>query len=53
MHYICTGECDGVSEKPGTCQAEDCSRHHQSLKPCDCSDGKHQNRQNKDEKKES
>ncbi|MDP3941643.1 MAG: hypothetical protein Q8Q49_05035 [bacterium] len=40
-HYICTGECEGVSDKPGTCQAESCSKFHQPLIECNCTDGKH------------
>ncbi|MBI4130150.1 hypothetical protein HY468_02440 [Candidatus Roizmanbacteria bacterium] len=40
-HYICTGECGGVSDTPGTCQAESCSLHGQPLVECDCEDGEH------------
>jgi hypothetical protein len=40
-HYICTGECAGVSEKPGTCQTPTCSKHGELLSECDCEDGKH------------
>ena len=40
-HYICTGECDGVSDTPGTCQDGTCGKHQQSLQGCDCSDKKH------------
>ena len=29
--YICTGECGGVSDKPGVCEAEDCSMHGEPL----------------------
>ena len=46
-HYICTGECAGISEKAGVCQSPTCSKHGQPLSECDCSDGKH----GKDEKK--
>lgn len=41
MHYICTGGCGGVSDKPGVCQAEGCSRHEHPLTSCDCTDGRH------------
>lgn len=41
-HYVCTGECGGVSEQPGTCQAESCSRYHQPLIECNCIDGQHE-----------
>ncbi len=44
-HYICTAECKGASDKPGVCQAEDCSKQRQPLEPCDCTDGKHGGRQ--------
>jgi coenzyme F420-reducing hydrogenase gamma subunit len=40
-HYICTGGCMGVSEKPGTCQALTCPKHGLPLIECDCNDGKH------------
>ena len=40
-HYICTGECGGVSDTPGTCQDGTCGKHQQSLQECDCSDKKH------------
>lgn len=41
MHYVCLGECNGVADNPGTCQAEACSQHHQDLVACDCTDGEH------------
>jgi len=41
-HYICTGGCQGVSDKPGVCQADSCSLHNHELKECDCADGQHQ-----------
>ncbi len=41
-HYICTGGCEGVSETPGTCQAETCPKHGQPLTECECADGKHE-----------
>ncbi|MBT4121229.1 MAG: hypothetical protein HOA57_04870 [Candidatus Magasanikbacteria bacterium] len=40
-HYVCTGGCGGVSETPGTCQAETCPLHEHDLKECNCEDGKH------------
>lgn len=42
-HYICTGDCEGVSDKPGVCQAADCIKHGESLMECHCEDGKHEN----------
>lgn len=44
-HYICTGGCKGVSETPGTCNAEGCAKHNHPLETCDCTDGKHYGRQ--------
>ena len=40
-HYICTGGCQGESDKAGVCNAESCVRHNQPLTECDCEDGKH------------
>lgn len=40
-HYICVGECEGVSKVPGTCQATDCNRYHEKLVECHCADGDH------------
>ena len=46
-HYICTGGCMGVSDKPGVCQATDCPKHGKPLEECSCKDGKHNGRQDK------
>jgi len=40
-HYICTGGCEGVSDKPGVCQAMTCAKHGKPLIECDCTDAKH------------
>jgi hypothetical protein len=40
-HYICLGECEGVSNTPGTCQAKDCNHYGESLVACGCEDGDH------------
>jgi len=40
-HYICKGECQGVSDMEGICQNEFCSRYHQPLEQCTCTDGRH------------
>ena len=40
-HYVCTGECKTVSEKPGICEVKDCSRRGQTLTSCTCSDNRH------------
>jgi hypothetical protein len=41
-HYVCTGGCGGVSDTPGTCQAESCSLYGEPLKECNCTDGQHE-----------
>ncbi|HXK38933.1 MAG TPA: hypothetical protein VJ043_02495 [Candidatus Paceibacterota bacterium] len=41
-HHICTGGCEGVSDKPGTCQATTCPKHGKPLTECDCADAKHE-----------
>lgn len=40
-HYICTGGCGGVSDTPGVCKTEGCSKEGESLELCDCTDGEH------------
>ena len=40
-HYVCTGGCKGVSDKPGTCQALDCPHFGKPLEECGCKDGAH------------
>ena len=44
IHYICTGNCGGVADKPGVCQAEDCPKHGEALEECECTDGQHDGR---------
>lgn len=44
-HFICTGGCKGISDKPGVCQAKNCPKHNHPLELCDCKDGKHYGRQ--------
>ncbi|MBP6926523.1 MAG: hypothetical protein KBB70_02375 [Candidatus Pacebacteria bacterium] len=41
-HYICTGGCMGVADKPGVCQAPVCLKHGLPLTKCDCVDATHQ-----------
>lgn len=54
MHYICVGECHGLSDTPGVCQAEDCSEQGQPLHACHCKNGDHdwpaRNIENQEEK---
>ncbi len=40
-HYICLGECKGVSEKPGKCNDKKCSMHMKELVECNCSNEEH------------
>ncbi|HXK35304.1 MAG TPA: DUF6789 family protein [Candidatus Paceibacterota bacterium] len=40
-HYVCTGGCGGVSDKPGVCQTPHCAKFGHSLTPCNCVDGRH------------
>ena len=40
-HYVCTGECKGVSDTPGVCRAEVCSEKGKPLVECNCTDGMH------------
>lgn len=35
-HYVCTGECNGAQEHPGTCQDPSCNMHGKPLVACDC-----------------
>jgi hypothetical protein len=49
MHNICTGGCKGVSETPGVCQTNGCPKHEQPLEACDCTDSKHDGRQDEGE----
>ncbi len=52
-HYICTGECNGISEQPGMCQAIDCSKHDEPLVTCECTDDQHNEHLNPDDSGES
>ena len=40
-HYVCTGECGGVSDTPKNCGDETCSMHGHPLVKCNCTDGQH------------
>ena len=40
-HYVCTGGCGGVSENPGVCNAQSCSKFNMPLTECHCGDGNH------------
>ena len=41
-HYVCTGNCGGVSDHEKNCDTQSCSRFGQPLKECHCQDGKHE-----------
>ena len=49
-HYICTGECAGISEQPGVCRSQTCSKRGQPLEECECRDGKHGGKRKETEK---
>ena len=40
-HYVCTGECRGVSDVPKSCEASGCHKKGVPLVPCECGDEKH------------
>jgi len=40
-HYICTGDCKGVSDGPGICTTTGCSRFNEHLEECNCEDDQH------------
>ncbi|MEK7513252.1 MAG: hypothetical protein AAB601_03575 [Patescibacteria group bacterium] len=40
-HYLCTGGCGGVLDRPGVCGAPECPAHGQPLEECDCTDDRH------------
>lgn len=40
-HWICTGGCGAVVEKPGICQATGCPRFGLPFDSCDCMDNQH------------
>ena len=52
-HYICTGGCEGESNTPGVCQAEECKKEGEPLTPCDCEDGLHEGAEEKNEEEEA
>lgn len=41
-HYVCTGDCKGVSNELGICETESCPRYHEPFVPCNCLDGTHE-----------
>lgn len=42
-HFVCKGECNGLSEEPGLCQADmtTCTKAGTPLDPCSCDDNMH------------
>ncbi len=47
-HYICEGDCGGVSDTPKACGTQGCSMEGKDLKECECTDGKHSKNQNEE-----
>jgi hypothetical protein len=46
-HYVCTGDCVGVSNKPGVCETEGCDHEGKGLIQCHCDDEMHDEAFNK------
>ncbi|MDO8590661.1 MAG: hypothetical protein Q7R65_01645 [bacterium] len=42
-HYVCTGSCKAESNESKVCESDFCSKEGQSLVPCNCEDGLHEN----------
>lgn len=40
-HYVCTGNCGGVSEIPTSCQTKNCTKYKKRYKKCYCYSKKH------------
>lgn len=40
-HYVCNGQCKGVSMNPNGCQTPDCEKKGQPMSECNCTDGQH------------
>ena len=41
-HYVCSGGCKTVSDKPGYCYVSNCYRHRNPLSECRCEDDEHE-----------
>jgi hypothetical protein len=41
VHFVCAGECGGVSDHPKNCEAKACSFSGEPLHECRCEDGMH------------
>ncbi len=41
VHYICAGNCGGVSDHSKDCEDELCDFYGHALHECDCQDGLH------------
>ena len=40
-HYVCKGDCGGVSDEKKQCDTKGCSLYGRDLTECNCTDGKH------------
>ncbi|HLC75171.1 MAG TPA: hypothetical protein VJH88_04945 [Candidatus Nanoarchaeia archaeon] len=45
-HYICAGECGGVSKSPKNCGADVCNKKSMPLLRCNCKDKAHRSAAN-------
>lgn len=43
-HYICRGECGGISDHPKKCEDEKCSLYGKDLVECNCTDNRHRDK---------
>jgi hypothetical protein len=41
-HYVCTGDCQTVSDVPGVCNADYCGKNGQAMTICGCEDNEHE-----------
>jgi hypothetical protein len=40
-HFVCTGECGGVSESPKSCEGENCTKKGNPMVECNCGSDDH------------
>jgi hypothetical protein len=51
-HYVCTGDCGGISPTPKVCEDATCSKSGEPMIPCSCDDGLHEITREKEEGEE-
>jgi hypothetical protein len=40
-HFVCTGECGGISDHAKVCEGENCTKKDHPMNECSCGDEKH------------